>query len=100
MNTVTREQLAADLRAVIKDSEELLKATVADAGTQIGGVRERLEDSLRAARTHVARVEDAVIAQTRAAAQRTDRYVRDNPWPSIGVAAAVGVLLGVLFNRR
>ena len=53
MNIVTREQLAADLKAVIKDSEELLKATVADAGTQIGGVRERLEDSLRAARTHV-----------------------------------------------
>jgi ElaB/YqjD/DUF883 family membrane-anchored ribosome-binding protein len=100
MNTVSREQLAADLTTVIKDSEALLKATVSDAKTQAGGVRERLEDSLTTARARVARIEDAAIARSRAAAEKTDRYVHENPWPSIGVAAAVGVLLGLLFGRR
>ena len=100
MSTVSREQLAADLKAVIRDSEELLRATLSDAKAQAGGVRERLEASLQTARAQVAKIPDAAIAQSRAAAEKTDQYVHDNPWPSIGVAAAVGVLLGILFSRR
>ena len=34
------------------------------------------------------------------AARVTDDYVHDNPWQAIGIAAAVGVLVGLLMNRR
>ena len=77
----------------------MLKATVGDAGTKIGGVRGRLEESLSTARARVSGLEDAVIAQSRAAAQRTDKYVHANPWPSIGVVAAASLLLGILIGR-
>jgi ElaB/YqjD/DUF883 family membrane-anchored ribosome-binding protein len=30
----------------------------------------------------------------------TDEYVHDNPWSSIGAAAALGILIGVLLGRR
>jgi ElaB/YqjD/DUF883 family membrane-anchored ribosome-binding protein len=45
-------------------------------------------------------MEDAVVAQTKAAAQATDQYVHENPWPSIGIAAVAGLVVGVLLGRR
>ena len=33
-------------------------------------------------------------------ARDASRYVRDNPWQSIGIAAGVGLLLGLLIGRR
>jgi ElaB/YqjD/DUF883 family membrane-anchored ribosome-binding protein len=100
MNTVSSHQLTADLKAVVNDAEALLKATAGDAGAKLGGVRDRLEESLKVTRARLAEMEDAVIEQTRAAAKATDQYVHENPWPSMGIAAAAGLLLGVLIGRR
>lgn len=100
MNTVPSKQLTADLKAVINDAEALLKATAGDAGTKLGGVRDRLAESMQVARARAADMEDAVIEQTRAAAKATDTYVHQNPWPSIGIAAAAGLVLGILIGRR
>jgi ElaB/YqjD/DUF883 family membrane-anchored ribosome-binding protein len=100
MNTVSSQQLTADLKAVVNDAEALLKATAGDAGAKLGGVRDRLEESLKVTRARLAEMEDAVIEQTRAAAKATDQYVHENPWPSMGIAAAAGLLLGVLIGRR
>jgi ElaB/YqjD/DUF883 family membrane-anchored ribosome-binding protein len=45
-------------------------------------------------------MEQELVAQARDAARETDRYVRQNPWQSIGIAAGVGLLIGVLIGRR
>jgi ElaB/YqjD/DUF883 family membrane-anchored ribosome-binding protein len=45
-------------------------------------------------------LEHDLAARTREAAQKTNAYVHDNPWPSIGVAAGVGLLVGLLIGRR
>jgi ElaB/YqjD/DUF883 family membrane-anchored ribosome-binding protein len=100
MNTVTSQQLTADLKAIVNDAEALLKATAGDAGSKFSGVRDRLEESVKASRARMLEIEDEVIAQTRAAAKATDQYVHENPWPSMGIAAAAGLLLGVLIGRR
>ena len=100
MNNVSSQQLTADLKAVVHDAEALLKATAGDAGAKFGGVRDRLEESVKVTRARVAEMEDAVITQTKAAAKAADVYVHENPWPSIGVAAAAGLVLGVLIGRR
>lgn len=100
MNTVSSQQLTADLKAIVNDAEALLKATAGDAGSKLGGVRDRLEETVKATRARMVEMEDQVIAQTRAAAQATDQYVHENPWPSMGIAAAAGLLLGVLIGRR
>jgi ElaB/YqjD/DUF883 family membrane-anchored ribosome-binding protein len=100
MSNVTSQQLTADLKAVVNDAEALLKATAGDASSKMNGVRDRLEESVKATRARIAEMEDAVVAQTKAAAQATNQYVHENPWPSIGFAAAAGVVLGVLLGRR
>ena len=38
--------------------------------------------------------------QTTASARATDRAIREHPYESIGIAFGIGVLIGVLINRR
>ena len=33
-------------------------------------------------------------------AKTTDTYVHENPWRAVGIAAGVGLLLGLLIGRR
>ena len=52
------------------------------------------------AKIRLAEAEDEIINKTRAAARATDEYVHDNPWQAVGVAAAIGVLVGLIVGRR
>ena len=98
-NTST-ERLMADLQAVVRDTENLLKATAGDASERAAKARAHAEESLHKARARMSELERDLAARTREAAHKTNAYVHDNPWPSIGVAAAVGLLVGLLISRR
>ena len=95
-----RQQLLSDLKAVIADSEELLRATAGAAGERTAAVRARVEESLRTARTKLESIDDEVLGRMKEAARTTDEYVHEHPWGAVGVAAAAGLLLGVLIARR
>jgi ElaB/YqjD/DUF883 family membrane-anchored ribosome-binding protein len=41
-----------------------------------------------------------IEAVMKAAARTTNTYVRENPWPSIGMAAGAALIVGLLINRR
>ena len=95
-----REQLIKDFKAVIQDAEELLKATTNQTGEKVAGVRAKAEESINNARRKLDELEDEVTERARAAYQATDQMVHENPWQSIGIAAGVGFLLGMLLGRR
>ena len=95
-----KEKLAADLRVVIADAEDLLKATAAQQGEKINAVRTRVEDSLDAARTWVEELEQEAEEKAREAAKATDAYVHENPWLAVAIAAGIGYVLGTLVRRR
>lgn len=97
---VTREKLAADLRAVIDDTEELLKATAGQAGEKIHAARARAEETLRTAKARLGEMGEAGAEKARAAAKATDVYVHENPWQAIGIAAGLGVFVGWLMGRK
>ncbi|HEX2494831.1 MAG TPA: DUF883 family protein [Steroidobacter sp.] len=96
----TTEQLVSDLKAVMDDAEALLKATSSQTGDRIQEVRARAEASLHQAKARVAQVEEQALRTVRDMAEATEEYVRENPWQSVGVAAGVGLLLGLLIGRR
>ena len=101
MNTeVTTDQLVSDLKTVMNDAEALLKATSDQTGDRIDAVRAQAEESLRQARARVNEMEQQALRAAREMADATEEYVRDNPWQSVGVAAGVGLLLGLLIGRR
>lgn len=97
---VTTEKLMDDLRTVVGDAEELLKATASQTGERIAAARAKAEESLKSARAGLAEAQAVVVAKTKEAALATDEYVRANPWESVGVAAAVGLVIGMLIARR
>jgi ElaB/YqjD/DUF883 family membrane-anchored ribosome-binding protein len=78
-----------ELRNVIADAEELLRVTAGEAGPKVQEVRARAEESLRNAREHL-----------QGAGRQLDSHVRENPWAAVGIAAAIGVLAGILLSRK
>ncbi|TMH12672.1 MAG: DUF883 family protein [Betaproteobacteria bacterium] len=95
-NDVTAEKLAADLRLVISDAEELLRATVGQAGETAAAARAKMQESLESAKLKLGPLGEEVAEKARAA----DDYVRANPWQAVGIAALVGIALGLLVSRR
>jgi ElaB/YqjD/DUF883 family membrane-anchored ribosome-binding protein len=99
-STASKEKLVADLKQVIADAEELMVATAHQTEGKIAELRARINDNLRAARYKLADAEAAVKAKTREVAHATDDYVHENPWKAVGVAAGVGLVVGLLIGRR
>lgn len=95
-----RAQLAQDLRAVVDDAETLLRHAVRDAGQGYEDARERLQRTLQTARSNLQATEQSLLDRARQAGRATDAYVQRHPWQSIGLGAAVGMLLGILIGRR
>ena len=100
MSVANKEKLVSDLKVVISDTEELLRATAGAAGEKVGDLRERLAIRLRDTKERIVDLEVALVEKSKAAARATDDYVHEEPWKAVGVAAAVGLALGVLIGRR
>lgn len=97
---VSAEQLLENLQAVIRDSEALLKATASFAGDKVGEARARAEESLAAAKARLGEAQDDVVGRAREFVDIGQTFVRDKPWQAMGIAAAVGFLLGAVLTRR
>ena len=96
----SKDQLVSNLRRVVSDTEVLLAATAGQTDSKITELRARARENLLVAREKLADADALVRARARQAAAATDDYVHDNPWSSIGAAAALGILIGVLLGRR
>ena len=97
---VSREKLLQDLKAVVNDAEELLRATAQQTGEKIAVVRAKAEDSLKAARARIAEEGEAVVARAKFAAKTADDFVKENPWQAVGIGALAGLVIGILISRR
>ena len=96
---VSKEKLMQDLRIVVSDAEELLRATASQAGEKVSEARERIQENLAVAKEHLAAVQQRVAEKTRQAARVTDDYVHENPWRAVGIAAGAGLIVGLLISR-
>jgi len=96
----TKQQLINDFKVVVADAEALLKATADQGGEAVAAARAKAEASLAEAKAKIADAQAALLVRTKAAARATDEYVHTHPWQSIGAAAGVGVVIGLLIGRR
>ncbi|MBV8210670.1 MAG: DUF883 family protein [Burkholderiaceae bacterium] len=100
METVTRDKLVSDVKDVLDDVEQLMRQAAAAGGQQATELRNRAADALVKAQDKLDSLQRGAVRATRDAAETADQWVRDNPWGSVGVAAAIGLLIGVLVGRR
>ena len=97
---VAKERLIQDFKAVISDTEELLKATATQTGERVSAARTRMQETIENSRERLSELQETATDKARAAARATDQIVHDNPWKAVGIAAGVGFLLGLLVHRR
>lgn len=85
----------------IADVEELTHALRNDVETpDIARVKAKVRIALAAARSALADGATQVRSQALAATKTTDTYVRDNPWQVVGIAALIGLAVGIFATRR
>ncbi len=95
-----QEQIVSDMKSSIADAEDMLQETADQVGDKFARLRSRIQDRLKDARARLEDAEEALVYKTRAAARATDDYVHASPWTAIGIAAGVGVLVGLALSRR
>lgn len=98
--TSSKEKLVNDLRSLVEDAEELFKATANQAGEKIGVARQKIEQSLIEGKKALADAEKTLRAKSKECAEIADDYVRENPWTAVGIAAGVGLVLGLLIRGK
>ncbi|MCW3148794.1 DUF883 family protein [Stutzerimonas stutzeri] len=92
--------LIEEFHTLIGDTERLLKHTQETAGTQSEELRGKINENLARAKVLLKEREISMREQSQAAIQCTEDYVHSHPWQSVGIAAGVGFLLGLLSSRR
>jgi ElaB/YqjD/DUF883 family membrane-anchored ribosome-binding protein len=97
---VTMETLRTDLATVMRDAEALLKASTEQGGAKAEEARARIRESLQGAKARLLEAERTAVRHGEEAVAATEARIRDNPWQSVGFAAAVGLAIGVLLARR
>jgi ElaB/YqjD/DUF883 family membrane-anchored ribosome-binding protein len=96
----SKERLVGDLRNLVADAEELLKATASQAGEKIGVARQKIEQSLIEGKKALADAEKTLVKKSKEAVEVADDYVRENPWSAVGIAAGFGLILGLLIRGK
>jgi ElaB/YqjD/DUF883 family membrane-anchored ribosome-binding protein len=96
----SKDKLVSDLRNLVADAEELLRATASQAGEKIAEARKKIEQSLVEGKKALADAEKTLLAKSKECAEMADDYVRENPWTAVGVAAGVGLVLGLLIRGK
>ena len=82
----SKERIARDMSGVVSQASDLIK----DYGNR----------SLSTAKESLSQAQSVVTDTAKQYADITDEYVRANPWKALGIAAAAGVLVGILLTRR
>lgn len=93
---LSTDKLVTDLKRVVHDSQDLLQESADAAGDRARAMRERLGETIEAAKETYRKLE----AKAAAGAKATDKVIRENPYQSIGVAFGIGLLIGVLVTRK
>lgn len=91
-----KKRLGGELMTAIERAEEVLNTTAGEITRETEEIRERLITALDAARQAGEEVTRQVVAGARA----TDKVLRQRPYPFIGAAFGVGLLVGLLMKRK
>jgi ElaB/YqjD/DUF883 family membrane-anchored ribosome-binding protein len=89
-------KLAEDIKTLVRDAEELLRASTENAEELTDDARRRAEQSLHALRSQLGDIERDLKGR----AQMLDGYVHDNPWTAVAIVGGIALLAGLLMGRR
>ncbi|MBU3582438.1 DUF883 domain-containing protein [Polynucleobacter sp. 15G-AUS-farblos] len=94
------DQLIGDFKALMADAEALIKATASHEDGTIASIRSKAMDTLTSAKENLSLLEGPLTEKAKAVAEGADDFVHRKPWEAVGVAAGLGLLIGLLIRRH
>jgi ElaB/YqjD/DUF883 family membrane-anchored ribosome-binding protein len=94
------DQANGAVRTFLDNVEDLTRALKDVDTPDIARVRAKVKIALAAAKSALTDTATQLRGQAQQVGQRTDTFVRDNPWQVIGIAAVVGLAVGIFASRR
>jgi ElaB/YqjD/DUF883 family membrane-anchored ribosome-binding protein len=94
------EYANGQINSFLQNVEDLTKALKDVDTPDISRVKAKVKIALAAAKSAVADTAIQLRGHAQQVGQRTDGFVRENPWQVIGIAAIVGLAVGILASRR
>ncbi len=91
---------SAEWQNLVADVEDLVKKVANVDDEEIARIRSKVESTLAKAKTTADEGIAAVRGRAGEATEVTDTYVRENPWAAVGLAAAIGIVIGFVASRR
>ncbi|MCE4060659.1 YqjD family protein [Pandoraea sputorum] len=95
-----KEKFMTDIKSVLADAEDLLKQAANTTGERASELSDKALTLLKQAKEKASDVQVVVVEKSKQAARATDDYVHDHPWQAVGIAAGIGVVIGLLLNRK
>ena len=94
------ETIKRDVQNLIQDAQTLFRDASELSGESAAELRHKGVSLLHQALQHLRSFEESAVQKGREIASETNRYVHNRPWQAVGIAAGIGVLLGMLISRR
>ena len=88
-----------DLNRIVVQAEELLRSLGEGGGEAAEAVRSRVTETLEQARARLAATASEAEKVAESIADRADKYVHENPWQSIAIAALLGSVLTLIVTK-
>ena len=92
--------LAGSVNHMVDEAEQFLKAAARSGDAKFDAVRDKFAEQVRHVRAQLDDFEGEAVHRMRRAARGADRAVHSHPYRAVGVAAAAGLLIGLLVSRR
>ena len=88
-----------ELNRIVDQAEALLRSLGEDTGEAAEAVRERVSETLNQAKARLAATASEAEQVAQSLADRTDSYVRKNPWQAVAIAALLGGVVTFLLTK-
>lgn len=89
-----------DMKTLVKDAQDLLREASLASGEKADELRARGLALLDTAMEKAHEVQLIAVEKGKAAAHSTDEFVHQHPWKAAGIAAGIGLVIGMLISRR
>ena len=96
----TRAKIADEFASAMSEAQDILQRAASETGDRARDLRSQVETKLLHAKLRLQELEGEAVDRAKVAARATDDYVHEHPWQAVGIAAAVGLVAGLLLNRR
>lgn len=90
----------SDIHTMLDEAEAFIRHAASASTDKATELRQQALEAIVGAKQRASVLKDQASEVSQVAIKATDNYVHEHPWQAVGMAAAVGLILGLLIARR